>query len=225
MATSDGDRFGPRVLRYLESARNLVGCAGGAVGLGLHFAGLGGVWWPGVVAGLYGVGALLTPAPGPRGGRRGVSRGGTGTALGGTGAGGARAPEHGAPEHGGPEHGGSGPGRPEAGAPVHEQPEHERPVHERPPLPAPGPDPELVALAAYLDTVPLPPSAGVDGLLAALRAAGPGPVSERIVRQRLPVAVAGYLRARTWQPWAGPGDPDPAVQLGREVDRLVGELS
>ncbi|WP_049651204.1 hypothetical protein, partial [Kitasatospora sp. MY 5-36] len=77
----------------------------------------------------------------------------------------------------------------------------------------------------YLDTVPLPPSAGVDGLLAALRAAGPGPVAERIVRDRLPVAVAGYLRARTWQPWAGPDDPDPAVQLGREVDRLAGELA
>ncbi|MFE4481101.1 hypothetical protein [Kitasatospora sp. NPDC056789] len=93
------------------------------------------------------------------------------------------------------------------------------------PEPAPAPDPELVALAAYLDTVPLPPSAGVDGLLAALRAAGPGPVAERIVRDRLPVAVAGYLRARTWQPWAGPDDPDPAVQLGREVDRLAGELA
>ncbi|MET8539924.1 hypothetical protein ABZW03_04605, partial [Kitasatospora sp. NPDC004799] len=61
MATSDG--FGPRLLRYLESARNLVGCAGGAVGLGLHFAGLGGAWWPGVVAGRGGGGALRRPAP------------------------------------------------------------------------------------------------------------------------------------------------------------------
>lgn len=216
MATSDGDGLGPRVLRYLESARNLVGCAGGAVGLGLHFAGLGGAWWPGVVAGLYGVGALLTPAPGPRGGPRGVSGGGTGTALGGTRTAGPHAPEREGPEH----------GKPEPEQPGPEQPERERPQREQPKRPAPGPDPELVALAAYLDTVPLPPSAGVDGLLAALHAAGPGsPVAERIVRHRLPVAVAGYLRARTWQPWAGPGDPDPAVQLGREVDRLVGELS
>ncbi|MFF2116000.1 hypothetical protein ACFVXH_01635 [Kitasatospora sp. NPDC058184] len=186
MATSNG--FGPRALRYLESARNLVGCAGGAVGLGLHFAGLGGVWWPGVVAGLYGVGALLTPAPKPR----------------------PPLPPRPEPQ----------PLPPEVSAPPAPKPE---PVPA--PEPAPAPDPELVALAAYLDTVPLPPSAGVDGLLAALRAAGPGPVAERIVRDRLPVAVAGYLRARTWQPWAGPDDPDPAVQLGREVDRLAGELA
>ncbi|GAA0655946.1 hypothetical protein GCM10010193_02980 [Kitasatospora atroaurantiaca] len=50
-----------RALEYLESPRNLVGCAAGAVGLGLHFAGLAGPWWPGVVAGLYGAGALLVP--------------------------------------------------------------------------------------------------------------------------------------------------------------------
>ncbi|MET8539030.1 hypothetical protein ABZW03_00005, partial [Kitasatospora sp. NPDC004799] len=136
----------------------------------------------------YGVGALLTPAPGPG---RGSDRGRP-TALGGSAA---------------------------AGPPV-----EAREAREEPARPEPAPDPELVALAAYLDTVPLPPSAGVDGLLAALRAAGPGPVAERIVRHRLPVAVAGYLRARTWQPWAGPDDPDPAVELGREVERLVGEL-
>ncbi|WP_316520675.1 hypothetical protein [Kitasatospora brasiliensis] len=181
MATSDGDGFGVRALRYLESARNLVGCAGGAVGLGLHFAGLGGAWWPGVVAGLYGVGALLTPAP----------------------AGGRGAPPSAAPE-----------------LPVSEEgvPEVSVPLRR-------APDPELEALAAYLDTVPLPPAAGVDGLLAALRTAAPGPVAERIIRHRLPVAVAGYLRARTWQPWAGRGAPDPAAELGREVDLLVGELS
>ncbi|MFF2544225.1 hypothetical protein ACFVUY_16860 [Kitasatospora sp. NPDC058063] len=223
MATSDG--FGPRVLRYLESARNLVGCAGGAVGLGLHFAGLGGVWWPGVVVGLYGVGALLTPAPRPRegagigpgpGAGAGIGTGtgtgtGAGTALGGAEASGAHSPEGAHPPEGAPAH---GRGEPERGEP-------------RPPAPGrpPAPDPELVALAAYLDSVPLPPSAGVDGLLAALRAAGPGPVAERIVRHRLPVAVAGYLRARTWQPWAGPDDPDPALRLGHEVDRLMGELS
>ncbi|MDH6704158.1 hypothetical protein P3T27_000859 [Kitasatospora sp. MAA19] len=152
MATSDG--FGRQVLRYLESTRNLVGCGGGAVGLGLHFAGLGGAWWPAVVAGLYGAGALLTPKRDPR----------------------------------------------------------------------PGPDPELTALAEYLATVPLPASAGVAGLLAALRTVGPGPVPREIVRHRLPVAVAGYLRALTWRPWAGADAPDPEAELGREVRRLVAEL-
>lgn len=50
-----------RAQAYLESPRNLVGCAAGAAGLALHFAGLAGSWWPGVVAGLYGAGALLVP--------------------------------------------------------------------------------------------------------------------------------------------------------------------
>lgn len=206
MATSDG--FGPRVLRYLESARNLVGCAGGAVGLGLHFAGLGGVWWPGVVAGLYGVGALLTP------GTR-TGRGGTGTGTG-AGAGTSTGTDSGASTGAG-----TGAGTGTAGSSGSPGPE---PGPRPKPAPAPSPDPELVALAAYLDTVQLPPSAGVAGLLTALRTAGPGPVADRIVRHRLPVAVAGYLRARTWQPWAGPDDPDPAVRLGREVDRLLSEL-
>ncbi|MFE4973161.1 hypothetical protein ACFRAR_13725 [Kitasatospora sp. NPDC056651] len=218
MATSNGDGggFGARALRYLESARNLVGCAGGAVGLGLHFAGLGGAWWPGVVAGLYGVGALLTPAPAAR-----REPGPTPTPT--PGSAGSELPDEGvsallaevSAEL-------SAPAGPPARPPV--RPVQPPPVPPAPPAP-PAPDPELEALAAYLDSVPLPPSAGVDGLLTALRAAGPGPVAERIVRHRLPVAVAGYLRARTWQPWAGPGAPDPAAELGREVDLLVGELS
>jgi hypothetical protein len=41
--------------------KNLVGCAGGLVGLGLHFAGVAGPYWPLVVAGLYGAGALIAP--------------------------------------------------------------------------------------------------------------------------------------------------------------------
>ncbi|MFJ2580666.1 hypothetical protein [Kitasatospora aureofaciens] len=177
MATSEGP--GRRVLGYLESARNLVGCAGGAIGLGLHFAGLGGAWWPAVVAGLYAAGALLTPGP---------------TA---------------------------GPAQP--GKVV----EPVRPGPPVPPAPPPGPlpNPELDALAAYLRTVPLPPSAKVDDLLDALRAAGPGPAAERIVRHRLPVAVAGYLRACTWQPWTGPGGPGPEAELGREVGVLAAELT
>ncbi|MEV7020715.1 hypothetical protein [Kitasatospora sp. NPDC093558] len=154
MATSEG--LGRRALDYLESGRNLVGCAGGAIGLGLHFAGLGGAWWPGVVAGLYAAGALLTPGPKP------------------------------------------------------------------PPPPPPG-FPELDALADYLRTVPLPPSARVGDLLDALRAAGPGPAAgRRIVRDGLPLAVAGYLRARTWQPWAGGTDPE--AELAREVGLLAAQI-
>ncbi|MBO1418730.1 hypothetical protein J0670_29525, partial [Streptomyces sp. FH025] len=86
-------------------------------------------------------------------------------------------------------------------------------------------DPELEVLAGYLGTVPLPASAGVDALLAALRECGPGPVADGIVRHRLPVAVDGYLRARTWLPWAGPDAPDPAAELGREVKQLCSELA
>ncbi|WP_371516583.1 hypothetical protein [Kitasatospora sp. NBC_01300] len=184
MATSDG--FGRRVLRYLESARNLVGCGGGAVGLGLHFAGLGGAWWPAVVAGLYGAGALLTP--GPRTEPPVVLP----VVL---------------------------PGDPLLLPPT------PGPRPEPEPEPAPRPDPELAALADYLATVPLPDSAGVAGLLAALRSAEPGPVPEGIVRHRLPVAVAGYLRALTWRPWAGPDAPDPEAELGREVRLLVADLA
>ncbi|WP_198166946.1 hypothetical protein [Microbispora sp. ATCC PTA-5024] len=55
MATSD------RMLAYLGSTRNIVGSVLALVGLGLHFIGLAGSLWPVVVAGLYGVGALLTP--------------------------------------------------------------------------------------------------------------------------------------------------------------------
>ncbi|WP_051830344.1 MULTISPECIES: hypothetical protein [Streptomyces] len=194
MATSDG--LVRRALRYLESARNLVGCAGGAVGVGLHYAGLGGDLWPGVVAGLYAVGALLAP------GRRGD-------------------PSEGSSAPPGPASAGANPGPDPRSGSV------SMPVSPPGPVspPAPEPDPELEALAAYLDTVPLPPGVGVDGLLTALREAGPGPVAELIVRDRLPVAVAGYLRARTWQPWAGPDAADPAAELGREVGRLAAELA
>ncbi|HWO59599.1 MAG TPA: hypothetical protein VNO31_06150 [Umezawaea sp.] len=49
------------ISRYLGSTRNIVGCAGGLLGLGLYFAGLAGSYWLVVVVGLYGVGALLAP--------------------------------------------------------------------------------------------------------------------------------------------------------------------
>ncbi|MCT9934220.1 hypothetical protein N5079_28865 [Planotetraspora sp. A-T 1434] len=55
MATSD------RVLAYLGSTRNIVGSGLALLGLVLHFLGLAGSFWPVVVIGLYGVGALLTP--------------------------------------------------------------------------------------------------------------------------------------------------------------------
>ncbi|MFJ9947438.1 hypothetical protein [Kitasatospora sp. NPDC091207] len=61
-----GGPGGRRVVGYLESTRNMVGCGAGAVGLLLHFVGLGGVWWPGIVAALYAAGVLLTPRPRPR---------------------------------------------------------------------------------------------------------------------------------------------------------------
>ncbi|GII00216.1 hypothetical protein [Planobispora takensis] len=51
-----------RVVGYLGSTRNIVGCALALAGLLAHFLGLAGAFWPLVVAGLYGVGALLAPA-------------------------------------------------------------------------------------------------------------------------------------------------------------------
>ncbi|MET7640018.1 hypothetical protein [Streptomyces sp. NPDC005438] len=55
MATSSG------FLRYLESRRNLTGAACGLTGLALTFGKVAGPYWPVVVAGLYGAGALIAP--------------------------------------------------------------------------------------------------------------------------------------------------------------------
>jgi hypothetical protein len=52
-----------RVLRYLASARNVVGCLLALGGVALHLAGLLGVVWPFVVAALYAIGALVAPGP------------------------------------------------------------------------------------------------------------------------------------------------------------------
>ncbi|MEU9717031.1 hypothetical protein [Streptomyces sp. NPDC047976] len=50
-----------RALAYLESKKNLWGSACGLLGLGLTVAGVAGTYWPAVVAGLYGAGALIAP--------------------------------------------------------------------------------------------------------------------------------------------------------------------
>ncbi|MFL9656535.1 hypothetical protein ACJ7VE_22785 [Streptomyces sp. PB17] len=62
MATSRGGR---RVVAYLESRKNLTGGACGLAGLVLTFTGTAGPYWPVVVAGLYGAGALLAPPERP----------------------------------------------------------------------------------------------------------------------------------------------------------------
>ncbi|MEU4927975.1 hypothetical protein AB0G54_15915 [Streptomyces yokosukanensis] len=54
-----------RVLGYLESRKNLTGGALGVVGLVLTFTGVAGPYWPVVVVGLYGAGALTAPPERP----------------------------------------------------------------------------------------------------------------------------------------------------------------
>ncbi|WP_324787377.1 hypothetical protein [Streptomyces sp. H51] len=51
--------------RYLESRKNIAGSVCGLAGLGLTFAGAAGPYWPVVVAGLYGAGALIAPPERP----------------------------------------------------------------------------------------------------------------------------------------------------------------
>ncbi|MGW9031172.1 hypothetical protein ACWGQ5_45460 [Streptomyces sp. NPDC055722] len=54
-----------RFLRYAESRKNIAGSACGLVGLVLTFTGVAGAYWPVVVAGLYGAGALIAPPERP----------------------------------------------------------------------------------------------------------------------------------------------------------------
>ncbi|MEU9744314.1 hypothetical protein [Streptomyces niveus] len=54
-----------KLLGFIESRKNLTGCVFGLAGLGLTFAGLAGTYWPVVVAGLYGAGALIAPPDRP----------------------------------------------------------------------------------------------------------------------------------------------------------------
>src|SRR5581483_2395791 len=52
-------------MRFLESRKNIAGSAGGLAGLVLTFTGVAGPYWPVVVAGLYGAGALIAPPERP----------------------------------------------------------------------------------------------------------------------------------------------------------------
>ncbi|MFE7762032.1 hypothetical protein [Streptomyces sp. NPDC057438] len=52
-------------MTYVESRKNLTGSALGIAGLGLTFVGVAGPYWPVVVVGLYGAGALLAPPERP----------------------------------------------------------------------------------------------------------------------------------------------------------------
>ncbi|WP_328763475.1 hypothetical protein [Streptomyces sp. NBC_00272] len=54
-----------RVLGWLESKKNLAGSACGLVGVSLTVTGVAGTYWPLVVAGLYGAGALIAPPEPP----------------------------------------------------------------------------------------------------------------------------------------------------------------
>lgn len=52
-------------MAYVESRKNLTGSACGIAGLALTFTGLAGAYWPVVIAGLYGAGALIAPPERP----------------------------------------------------------------------------------------------------------------------------------------------------------------
>jgi hypothetical protein len=56
---------GGGVWAYLESRKNLTGSACGLAGVVLTLTGVAGPYWPVVVAGLYGAGALLAPPERP----------------------------------------------------------------------------------------------------------------------------------------------------------------
>ncbi|MFF0589330.1 hypothetical protein ACFYWD_25570 [Streptomyces sp. NPDC003781] len=54
-----------RLIGFLESRKNLTGSACGLAGVVLTLTGVAGPYWPVVVAGLYGAGALLAPPERP----------------------------------------------------------------------------------------------------------------------------------------------------------------
>ncbi|MCT9081407.1 hypothetical protein [Streptomyces fulvoviolaceus] len=53
------------ISKYLESRKNIAGSVCGLVGVVLTFTGTAGPYWPVVVAGLYGAGALIAPPERP----------------------------------------------------------------------------------------------------------------------------------------------------------------
>ncbi|MCF3182670.1 hypothetical protein IPZ70_22370 [Streptomyces polychromogenes] len=61
MATNRAGGPLARAFGYLESRKNLAGSACGLAGLALTLAGVAGTYWPVVIAGLYGAGALAAP--------------------------------------------------------------------------------------------------------------------------------------------------------------------
>jgi hypothetical protein len=63
VATSSGTMGGRRrrLVLFLYSTKNIVGCALGLFGLVLHFVGIVGALWPVVVIGLYLIGVLVVP--------------------------------------------------------------------------------------------------------------------------------------------------------------------
>ncbi|MFE4666147.1 hypothetical protein ACFRI7_15055 [Streptomyces sp. NPDC056716] len=62
MATN---RLVGRITGYLESRKNITGSVCGLLGLVLTFTGVAGPYWPVVVLGLYGAGALIAPPERP----------------------------------------------------------------------------------------------------------------------------------------------------------------
>jgi hypothetical protein len=61
VATSEA--WHQRLLRYLESRKNIAGCLLALGGVGLTLLGLLGPFWPAVVVALYLIGALAVPSP------------------------------------------------------------------------------------------------------------------------------------------------------------------
>ncbi|MFD5921811.1 hypothetical protein ACFVYP_06020 [Kitasatospora sp. NPDC058201] len=239
MATSNGGgEGGGRVLRYLGSVRNIAACVAGAGGLGLHFAGYGGDWWPGIVVGLYGAVALLVPGGGPKepAGSRGAvpARGSAGSGASEETSSSLPVPQVSVSSMSLPSVVSPPPAVPVAPVSPPSSPVPPRVPPRVPPVVRQSPSspvvpvsaqpppywPELDALAAFVRSAPLPASARVPVLLERLRSAGPGPTTEPIVVRRLPLAVDGYLRARTWQPWT-PNGADPAAELARVVDEMA----
>ncbi|MFI5527919.1 hypothetical protein ACIA8O_05115 [Kitasatospora sp. NPDC051853] len=194
-----------RLLGYLESPRNLIGCAAGTGGLALYFAGAAGPWWPAVVAGLYGAGALLAPRRWPWDRPNGAPDGTPGVETAGPAglpATTAAGPVAGQVAGAGPEPKAAKPAKPKA-------------------LPAEL-RAELAVLRERAAAIGLPSSVDAEGLFAALARAEAGQARQILARE-LPLALDGYVRARSWETLV-PGGVDPTAALKAELERLAGLL-